>query len=158
MSGLLNDELGDRMNTQRLAMVLLLSSTFISCSSKEARSLEMTGERYKVLSAQKYGGGAEWITNAAKTAVLCLKRAKPTAQLPQHRVSFFIFDVVADRVVFEDDVPNGSVSWKDDQSVIVETVPGIEEKKDDVSPPARHGYLVDIRTGKTRELKSAVVR
>ena len=60
--------------------------------------------------------------------------------------------------VFEDDVPNGSVSWKDDQSVIVETVPGIEEKKDDVSPPARHGYLVDIRTGKTRELKSAVVR
>ena len=145
------------MNTQSLPVVLVLCCTIIACSSREARKQEIPGERYKVLSAQKYGEGAEWIPNAPKTAVLCMKRSKPTTELPQHRVSFFVFDVAAERVVFEDDIPNGSVGWKDDQSVIVEIVPGIE-RKDELSPSPRHGYLVDVRTGKTRELKSAIVR
>jgi len=140
-----------------LIVFFSLLGVLASCGSKEARRIDVPGERYKALSAQKYGQAAEWIPNAAKTAVLCVKRSKPTAQLPQHQVSFFIFDIAAGKIVFEDDIPNGSVGWNDDQSVIVEIVPGIE-KKDESSPPPRRGYVVDIQTGKTKDLESDVVR
>lgn len=145
------------MNAVRLVIVTILLSVFISCSSNEVRRLDSAAERYKILSTQKYGEAAEWIPNAAHTAVLCVKRSKATAQHPQHQVSYFIFDVASGRIVFEDDIPDGSVGWKDDQSVIVETVPGIE-KIDEASPPPRRGYIIDVRTGKTRDIESAIVR
>lgn len=138
-------------------IALFLSGILIACRSKDVQRESSSPEQYKSLSAQKYGEGAEWALNATKTAVLCIKRSKPTAQLPQHQVAFFIYDIAGNKIVYEDNLPNGSVGWKDDQTVIVEIVPGIE-RKDEASPPARRGYIVDIRTGATRDIESAVVR
>jgi hypothetical protein len=151
-----NGEPDNQMKTRCLAAVLILCGILLSCRGSEVRKPE-TQDRYRVLAAQKYGESAEWIPNTAKTAVLCVKRSKPTAQLPQHQVSFFIFDVASERIVFEGHIPNGSVVWKDDQSVLVEMVPGME-RKDETSPPPRRAYLVDVRTGKTKDLDSVDVR
>jgi len=132
-------------------------SLLVSCSSKELKKSEFAAERYKALSVQKYGEGAEWIPNSTNSAILCVKGSKLTAQVPQRRVAFFVYEIAADSVLFEDAIVNGSVGWKDDQSVIVEIVPGIE-KKDDASPPSRSGYIFDLRTGKARDLESINVR
>jgi hypothetical protein len=145
------------MKAPRLVIVIVLLSTFTSCSTNKAHKLDSAVDRYKALSVQKYGEGVEWIPNSTKTVVLCVKRSKPTDQLPQRQAAFFIYDVAADRITFEDEISNGSVAWKDNQSVMVEIVPGIE-KGDEPSPPLRRGYVLDVRTGKTTDLERAVVR
>lgn len=136
--------------------IVLVAGVLMSCSGREVERSTSIVERYQLLSLQRYGKDAECIMNPAQTAVLCMKHSKPTAQVPQRQVSFFLYDIAADKVTFEDNLPNGSVEWKDDRSVMVTIVPGIE-KSDDQSPPRRHGYVVDVFTGKTKDMHDADV-
>jgi len=138
-------------------LVLLLVCMYLfSCSSRDVTKREMTPTDFRAIATRKLGEGAESIPNPAKTAVLCVKRSKPTTLMPQHQVSFFIYNVAEGKVVFEDNLANGSVGWKDERLVLVEIVPGIE-KLDESSPPQLRGYLVDALTGQKSDLGKAVV-
>lgn len=138
-------------------MILLVGSVLSCTSHRDVRQQQPSIARYQVLAREKYGNGVEFTPNSTKTAVLCFKMSKPTPQLPQQQVAFFVFDLVSDTVMYEDNIPNGSVQWKDDFSIVVNITPGIE-KGEDVSPPSRHGYIYDIRIRKTRELNSTPVQ
>jgi hypothetical protein len=60
-------------------------------------------------------------------------------------------------VLFEDSIPNGSVNWNDDSSIVVSIIPGTV-RDDDKTPAPRQGYIYDVRTGKTRDLESVNIR
>ena len=138
--------------------IVVLAGTVPSCTSHhDVRQQQSPIARYQSLAREKYGDGVDFVPNAMKTAVLCLKMPKPTSLLPQHRVSFFLFDLASDTILYEDNIPNGSVEWKDEFTILVNITPG-NEKAEDVSPPTRHGYIYDIRIRKTRELNSAPVQ
>ncbi len=145
------------MPSSFLIMVTLIGSVLSCTSHRDVRQQQSSIARYQSLAQEKYGDGVEFVHNSTKTAVLCLKKSKPTLQVPQQQVAFFVFDLASDTVIFEDSIPNGSVQWKDDFSIVVNITPGIE-KGEDVSPPARHGYIFDIRIRKTRELNSTPVQ
>jgi len=89
--------------------------------------------------------------------MLCVKRSKPTQLNPQQQIEFFVYDVGAQDVLFEDSIPNGSVSWNDDSSIVVTVIPGTVGD-DDKTPARRSGYIYDIRSRKTRDLESLNVR
>jgi hypothetical protein len=126
---------------------------FVSCGSNREDIRERKSElpRYHAMAAQMYGQAAEFLFNDEKRAVLCLKKPKPTAQNPQQQVSFFVFDLSADSLVFEDEIVDGSVSWKDNFTVLVIALPG-NVKSDEASPGQRSGYIFDLRTRRTRSL------
>ncbi|MCX6135065.1 MAG: hypothetical protein NTU47_14725 [Ignavibacteriales bacterium] len=129
----------------------------VSCSSREAKKHETQAEQYESLALQKYGKVADLIRNTSGTAVLCVKSSKPTQLQPQRQIAFFVYDIAARTVLFEDNLPNGSVSWMDDVSVVVNVFPGTV-KDDDKTPAARQGYIFDLRSRKTRDLESVNVR
>ena len=89
--------------------------------------------------------------------VPCLKRSKPSSNNPQQQVSFFVFEFSIDSTIFEDEIANGSVSWKDDFSVLVSVVPGIV-KSDEISAERNSGYIFDLRIRKTRSLDASSVQ
>jgi hypothetical protein len=139
-----------------LAAIFSLAA-LISCSTGDVKKMELQGEEYKFLAVQKYGEGVEFIQNLSGTAMLCVKSSKPTQLNPQHQIAFFVYDVKAKSVLFEDSIPNGSVNWKDDFSIVVTVVPGTIRDDDKTRAP-RPGYIYDLRIRKTRDLESVDVR
>ena len=129
---------------------------FTACRAREIARSESPIAQYEVLARQKYGAGVEYVFNSSKTAILCVKKSKPTQLYPQQQVSFFVYDITDRRILFEDEIPNGSVGWKDEYSALVEVVPGTE--KGEENSPRRHGYLFDLRTRKTRDLENTPVQ
>lgn len=128
-----------------------------SCRTSDLRHEEVQNEGYRLLAVQKYGQGAEYVQNMSGSAVLCVKESKPTQLYPQHQIAFFVYDMKEKKVLFEDSIPNGSVSWNDGSSLIVRIVPGTI-RDDDKTSAARPGYIFDLRSGKTRNLESVNVR
>jgi hypothetical protein len=137
---------------------ILMVASFLSCSSsRQFRHEESSSLRYRTLGTERYGEGAEYTFNSTKTAVLCVKEAKTTLLVPQRRIAFFVFDVTADSILFEDNLANGSVAWIDEFSIVVKIISGIEESEEN-SPRRRPGYIFDLRSKKTRNLESIIVQ
>ena len=140
------------------ALLITAACFFISCGSqRELREPQPRAARYEMLARGKYGTGAEYVYNSSRTAVLCVMNSKPTTQSPQQRVSFFLYDLVADSALIEDNLANGSVAWRDDFSVVVKMVPGIERGDERLSHQ-RPGYVFDLRNRKMKSLESPEVR
>ena len=128
-----------------------------SCSSGDVTKTELRDEEYKTIALQKFGQGVEFVQNASGSAVLCVKRSKPTQLNPQQQVAFLVYDLKAKGVLFEDSIPNGSVGWNDEFSIIVSIVPGTV-RDDDKTPAPRPGYIYDLRSRKTRDIEGVNVR
>jgi hypothetical protein len=150
----MTDQLQGIVISAALAALLLIAS---ACRSGEVVRTETARPAHEVLAIEKYGPGFESVYNRTKTAVLCVKRSKPTQLEPQQRVSFFVYDVNAGSIIFEDEIPNGSVLWNDESSVLVTVVPGTV-KSEDQSSPSRPGYIYEVLLKKARGIDSVKVR
>lgn len=135
-----------------LSIVLL-----VSCSTREVEKANFQNVGYESLAAQKFGKGVDFVRNSSGTAMLCVKKSKPTQLNPQQQVAFFVYDMKAKNVLFEDSIPNGSVGWNDDSSIVVTIVPGTV-RDDDKTPAPRPGYIYDLRSRTTRDLESVNIR
>ena len=138
-----------------LAVALLVVG--VSCKTSEGAKGERQVRGYQALAELKYGRRVDFIMNSTGTAVLCVSKSKPTQLQPQQQISFFVFDMKTESVLHEDSVPNGWVSWENDNSVIVVVTPGTV-RDEDKGQPERAGYVFDLRTRKTRDLGKADVR
>jgi hypothetical protein len=136
---------------------IVLAAPFVSCSMREVEKGDIRKAGYESLAVQKYGQGVEFIQNSSGTTVLCVKRSKPTQLNPQQKIEFFVYDVKAKHLLFEDSISNGSVGWSDDFSIVVTIVPGTV-RDDDKTPAAHPGYIYDLRSRNTRDIDSAKVR
>jgi hypothetical protein len=145
------------MNVFKQTLVSMSVALLVSCSAREVEKGEIRGAGYESLAMQKYGQGVEFVQNMSGTTMLCVKKSKPTQLTPQHQIAFFVYDMKARNVLFEDSIPNGSVNWNDDFSIVVSIVPGTV-RDDDKTPAPRPGYIYDVRTRKTRDLESVNVR
>jgi hypothetical protein len=146
------------MNSLWCVVGIMVVASFLSCSSsRQFRYEDSSSLRYRTLGTEKYGKGVEYRSNSTKTAVLCVKESKTTLLVPQRRIAFFVFDVAADSILFEDDLANGSVGWDDEFSIIVKIIPGIEESEEKL-PHRQLGYIFDLRSKKTRNLEGMIVQ
>jgi len=146
-----------RMIVQILAALLCLLLVSCGSSRRDLREPESQPTRYQAVGLQKYGQGAEFAFNEGKTAVLCLKKSKPSAKNPQQQVFFFVFDLSIDSMIFEGEIVNGSVRWIDDLTVLVNTIPGTV-KSDEASAGDRSGYIFDLRSRKTKSLDPSIIQ
>ena len=144
-----------RIFSYLLFVVVLLTAA--SCKSSERATIAHGAGSYQSLAEQKYGRGVDFFLNSSGTAVLCVRRTKPAQLQPQQQVSFFVFDIRTESVLYEDNVPNGSVKWRDDTSVVVLVTPGIV-RDDGKESHTRSGYVLDLRTRRTRDIENADVQ
>ena len=138
---------------------LLLILFLCSCgtSRKEYRTPETDARRWETIALKKYGSGVGFVFNSTKSAVLCLKKSKPTAGDMRQQVSFFVFDLSADSAIFEDTLPDASVEWKDAFSILVATVPGIITNNEKPGG-SKSGYIFDLRVRKTHSIDATDVQ
>jgi hypothetical protein len=136
----------------------LLTVLIVACGSsrKELGDRNVEKGRYRAMSAQKYGSRVQFLFNESRTTVVCLKETKPSAQYPQHRVAFFVYDLSIDSTIFEDEIADGSVAWKDEFSILVSIVPGMV-KSDDSPGAKKPGYIFDCRSRKTKGLDASII-
>ncbi len=103
---------------------------------------------YETLAAEKYGEAAEIVMNADESYVLVRDRAPFEAARPLPRVRFFVYDMKAGEVVYEDEV-QGEVAWADAHHLNVYLMPG------NVQADGRpSGYRLDVRTGTRQPLET----
>lgn len=131
----------------------------IGCSSIKTDTKNSPDEAaYKTTALKKFGPGAvEYVFNAPKTFVICMKAPKPTDLVPQHHCSFFVYDVANNTILHEDEFPNGTIVWKNDDQVQVTLIPGIIKDDDTVGNQVL-GYLYDTRLKKKIDLSSGKIQ
>lgn len=113
---------------------------------------------YKITAREKLGPShVEYVFNASKAFVICMKASKPTDLMPQHHFIFFVYDVANKRIILEDEIANGDITWKNDYQVQVTLVPGII-KDDDTAGNQVLGYLYDTRLKKKIDLSSTNIQ
>ncbi|HMB92940.1 MAG TPA: hypothetical protein VKP65_18970 [Rhodothermales bacterium] len=127
-----------------LAMLLLMGTC---ASTEDVQSInEQPG--YLVEAATRYGDAAfiDTYENEAGTYVLVAHHLKPTTEQPLPMVSFFIYDLEADSVVFSETNIKGEVAWHDNRYVKVDVTPSVvpEPGNNEALPPV---YFVDAYTG-----------
>ena len=132
---------------QRASFILIIVFTafLIACHTSKT-DIQKSGEQdYKAIAIEKYGPSVEYIFNSPKTHVICLKRNKPNPQIPQHQISFFIYDLEKDEVIFEESSIDAEVEWKNDHQAQIKITPGIVSG-DEI--PEDFIYIYDVESGK----------
>lgn len=122
-------------------MVFIIFLTACHTTKTDSQK-SLTSQKYKAIAVEKYGNNIEYILNSPKTYVVCLKRNKPTPQIPQNQISFFIYDLDKEEIIFEDSSIDAKVEWKNDNQVLVKITPGIitgDESEDDFI------YVYDVK-------------
>ena len=129
-----------------LALAFLLLIT--ACTSTEASQSTNEPPAYMAEAAQRYGKTAfiDTYDNDAATHVIVAHHLKPTAEQPLPMVSFFIYSLEADSVVFSETNVKGEVAWENNRFVKVDVTPSVvpEPGNNEALPPV---YFIDVYTG-----------
>lgn len=97
----------------------------------------------------RYAGPTECTDNETGQFVLCSNTPEATPGQPPQLVAFFVYDMTARRVIFEQPPVHGTVAWHDEHTLLLTLTPGIA-LADDKESAGKTRYLIDIRTGDRR--------
>lgn len=125
---------------------------FLSCATAQKAEQErpQAQESYKTLATEKYKDDIHYLFNGSGTHVLCIRQPKPTPELPQQRADFFIYDLSTNEIILEDEISNGSVTWRNEHQLQVTLTPGTIKSEDEQGKAA--GYVFDLRSKKKTDL------
>lgn len=121
----------------------LLTLSFECSSSEETSEKTVTIEKYTELAKDKFGDNFATQMNSDKTYVLCSNVPKSIRDNGPTAVSYFIYDLKNDKIVFEESIPDGNVSWLNEHQIKVTIIPGIV-KGDDKEGGSKTGYIYDV--------------
>ena len=93
------------------------------------------------IALEKYQDHFNFLQNKDTLYVICFRQDSETALNPTPPLRFFVFDVKNKKIIFEDNLPNGSVKWIDKYKIGVKTIPGII-RKDEILP--EYTYVYDV--------------
>lgn len=118
--------------------------TQIFCSGTKTDSQPVSEkEKYRRVAKTKFGDRVEYLFNQSKNFVICFKKEKPTPQIPQNRLSFFVYNLETDEIIFEDTLTDGEVSWKSNTQFRVRTTPGMLTVDPEYNQKLT-GYVFDV--------------
>lgn len=129
-------------------LLLILVSCTSAKKSNSAVSQEKNDtlpavEKYKTLAVEKYKDQIDYVFNQSKTHVLCARTSKPTPKMPENNVSFFVFDLNHENIIFEESIVDGSVTWINNRQLEIIQKTGIISGE---NPDRRHGYIFDVES------------
>ena len=88
--------------------------------------------------------------NATEEYVMCSYRPEPTALSTMPQIAFFVWDVAAKEILFEQSNVHGSSGWVDDFEIEMTLIPGIVTEEERGAPIFR----IDVRTGNRRRVQA----
>ncbi|NOZ47414.1 MAG: hypothetical protein GXO79_11620 [Chlorobi bacterium] len=138
-------------------IVLISVVTFIQCHIKKTTSLQSTiskqidtvNNNYKNIAFQKFGNSVLYIINKTNTYVICYKQNKTSAYNPNNNLQFFVFDLLNNKIIFEDVLYNGSVNWI--EPFVIKVISKPEMVKEGTS--GKTGYLYNVKNEKVEPFR-----
>lgn len=124
--------------------LLLVCFILLTCQPSTEKMNDLT--EIEQIATEKYNGKYIFNNNTNGTHTLCIKQNPDTDVQNFTPLNFFVFDNKEKEVVFEDNLPNGEVSWINDFQIKVRSFPGI------VQPGKENpeNYIFDLKSGKKR--------
>ena len=117
-----------------------------ACSTSKSNTVKyLENKKYQKLAKEKYKNNIKYSFNQIKSYVLCKKKYKPSTKMPQGFLSFFVYDLTNDNIVYEKSIDNGDVKWANDYQLQISIVPGNISNKEDLK---KFNYLYDIKEQK----------
>ncbi|NUM80758.1 hypothetical protein HUU42_08125 [bacterium] len=121
-----------------------------ACKTSGTAVNYQSNEKYRITAQSKLGDHAEFLFNQDSSFVLCMKTLNAEKNAQVNSVSFFIFDLKEQIVVFEDALANVSVEWKSNEQVQVTKIPGTVKKDNQ----ELKGYIFDVKSKKKIDIQS----
>ena len=125
-------------------------------SSKTEKQISQSPERYRTIALQRFNGNAEFYTNKSQSHVLCIQRVTKSRS-GSAPLSFFVYDISRQAIVFERTGESGTATWQSDDIVAVDLVPGIVSGKDS-SETDKISFTFNVRTGEVVRQTSELLK
>ena len=128
------------------AFILITILINACCGSKESAKIQISGD-YKKIAESKLGDNYKIIFNSDSTYLTAYQLNKNPNENIQPTLKFFVYDLFEEKILFEDNLPNGKVEWINDHQVKVSTTPGIVSGKEEKNK-SLFGYTYDVNLKK----------
>ncbi len=102
-------------------------------------------QKYKTIALQKLGDEADYLFNADRSRVICMRNTMKSPVRTILALHFFVYDLKADKIVFEDAPGNAHIKWAGPNKIEVVFVPGIVRGDVDEGVQTR-GYTYNLVT------------
>jgi hypothetical protein len=124
---------------------ILLSLLIILMACQPSGKNEMGKVSIQSVVKEKFSGPVKFVDNKNNLYTLCYNQ-QPSANLnPQQPLHFLLFDNQKNEVIYEDNLPNGSVKWIGKYQIKVEVIPGIVSiEQENIA----HFYIYDVQLKK----------
>lgn len=132
----------------KYAIYIMICSSLLLLSCINGKK-QTTNYSYKAISEEKLDGDVEYTFSNDSSYVLAFVERKGTAKQPQNLINFIVHDLKAEKVVYEDAVENGSVSFYNEHALKIITIPGIMKEGHTI---ADHTTIYDLRTNEKKKL------
>ena len=106
-------------------------------------------EAYMVVATQKFNAHISYLFNDTKSHVLCVNQAKATMQNPFPSLSFCVYDLSENNIVYEESIYKGRVRRLNADQIEISSTPGMitkAYKKEDSM------YVYDLKTGEKKRM------
>lgn len=125
-----------------LVIALVIAFLFSSCcTAGKNRGGSDEKKTYESIAHQIYKGEITYLLNSSRSHVICISNKKTTSHSPHPVADFFIFDISADSIIYQENSVSAAVKWIDDNSVEVLITPEIIN---DENQPDNKSYVFDI--------------
>lgn len=113
----------NQMKNFTKAVSLLLLVVLVQCKNAKQNQ----EDDYTRMAEQKLGADVEYSPNGDSSMILCFKKRKDESN-SGYGVSFFVFDTEEKKVVYEEEIGRGTVTWHSDKELALFYTPGIMRK------------------------------
>lgn len=129
-------------------ITFILFLFIINCSGSQKTFTEQKSilEKY---AEQRYGTSFNVIYNSERSFTIVVKLEAITSRTPNPVLQFFIYDMLIEKIIFEDNVPGGKIAWNNNYQIEISYTPGMISKEDGNKV---YGYIYDVR------LKTKIVK
>jgi hypothetical protein len=81
------------------------------------------------IAKEKFGSKFSVVKNESETYAICSKTYESYQASLVKKESFFIFDLLNNEIIFEDDIANSNVYWESDNLITVSRIPGMIKRE-----------------------------
>lgn len=150
----MNQHLPHLMKPVVFLMVVIVFLVFSSCSAgNKAGKAERSEADHVLLLATKQLGDSFMVDfNRSGNLILFKSHSLADPTVPYYTVSFFVYDLQTDMVVYEGSVARGEVEWYEERVIKVSEIPGIVMPDEEVST---HTWLYDLDKKTKKSLGSS---
>ena len=133
------------MKFSSLLIHLFSTVLFLSCSSSKINSTSDT-VNYRKFAENKYEGKVAYVLNENNNLVICINEPYKDLKPSQPQLNYFVYDLIQEKILYEDRLIGGSVKWYSDTFIEVYSMPGII-RQDEVLEDFI--VLVNVKTGES---------